>query len=63
MEHLVFNQKNMRIVYPPSHSFYHSPVQTAIKFYEGKGWKMIKDGTWEGDKIHEYLQAMSAMYP
>lgn len=63
MEHLAFNQRTMRIVYPPSHKLYRGPVQTAINLYEGKGWKLIKQGAWRGDKIDEYLEAMRTMYP
>jgi hypothetical protein len=61
--HIVFNQKTMRVVYPPSSVFYHSPIKTAIKFYEGKKYTLLDQGTWRGDKVHEYLQAMQKMYP
>jgi hypothetical protein len=63
MEHLVFNQNSMRIVYPPSHRFYRKPIKMAIKFYESLNWKLLKQDAWRGDHIDEYIQAMRTMYP
>jgi hypothetical protein len=63
MEHLVFNQNSMRIVYPPSHRFYRKPITMAIKFYESLDWKLLKQDAWRGDRIDEYIQAMHKMYP
>ena len=62
-EHLVFNQKSLRIVYPPSHNFYRKPVQMAVMAYEHRDWKMIDNGAWKGDHIDKYMEAMRKMYP
>lgn len=62
-EHLVFNQRTYRIVYPPSHIFIYRPVQMAIAVYEGKRYDLIDQGAWRGDHIDEYLQAMRKMHP
>ena len=61
--HLAFHQYSMRIVYPPSHPLLYKPVQMAIKWYEGMGGKMVKQGAWRGDHIDEYLQIMRTLHP
>jgi hypothetical protein len=62
-EHYVFNQKSMRVVYPPSHPFVYKPIGLAITAYENRKWRLLDSGAWRGDKIDEYMEAMHKMYP
>ena len=61
--HVVFNQLTKLIVYPPSHPFLYKPIRMTVMWYEGMQGKLIDQGTWEGDKIHEYIQAMQKLHP
>ncbi len=62
-DHLAFHQKSRRIVYPPSHPFFRSEIALAIMTYEQRGWRLVDTGTWRGEMLNEYLQAMHKMHP
>jgi hypothetical protein len=62
-DHLAFNQKSGRVVYPPSNVFYRKPIAVAIRAYEMGGYEMEDTGAWKGDMLNEYIRAMQAMHP
>ena len=64
IEHLAFHQRSLRVVYPPNNSFIRCPVATAVKFYEGQKFTLLKQGTWEGanaNGFNEYKQAVHSL--